>query len=282
VTTTPAPPSPAAFPGLLENHAALRSRFGIDTDEAGVARMLERFRRPEWVTGSISAVDAVFLHDVIQSVRPRRIVEVGVASGCSSAALLMGLADAGIPLLHDDGTAALHGFDRLDCCFFDRDRALAAGAFEMVPDLVCGLKLHPGETALDASRRFAGEPIAFAFIDADHRHPFPTADMLALAPVLARGAWVALHDINLVSVADAYEAETGETVDWRARGAEILFERWPFEKIACRAGHRNIGIVRLPADRPLAAADLRDAIDQTWEAEPPVEFRRLFETMIPS
>ncbi len=87
------------------------------------------------------------------------------------------------------------------------------------------------------------------------------------------------RDINLVAVAEAYEQRTGERVEWHHRGAQVLFETWPFRKMRGGGGAKNIGAIRLPTDRPLEAADLGDAIDHPWETEvPPGETARLLES----
>ena len=119
---------------------------------------------------------------------------------------------------------------------------------------------------------FRNEKFSFAFIDANHKHPAPTADLLWLLPALAPGAWVALHDINLPRVAEVYgEYHNGEKVPWADRGAKELFDGWPWEKISGRAiGSRivgsNIGAIRIPSD--VSVLDLRMIIESPWEMVP--------------
>jgi hypothetical protein len=104
--------------------------------------------------------------------------------------------------------------------------------------------------------QLAGLKAPFAFIDANHLHPWATVDLLGLLPALAPSAWVALHDVRLPFV-------PGRT-DTRGHGARHLFETWPGEK---RQGGTddNIGAIRLPDDlddiRAIAQASLR----QPWE-----------------
>ncbi|MEC9373250.1 MAG: hypothetical protein VYC34_05370, partial [Planctomycetota bacterium] len=71
-----------------------------------------------------------------------------------------------------------------------------------------------------------------------------------------------------------YEAATGEKVDWNAKGAQVLFEHWPFEKLRGGHGCANIGAIRLPEDRDLTLTDLAEIIDIEWEATPSDGVRR--------
>jgi hypothetical protein len=202
--------------------------------------------------------------------------------------LLMALADAGVALVDEKGEEALHSFELHPFCYFDRGRPVGGLVRELAPELSLGWNLHVRGTAREAGRMFAGRGIELAFIDADHRHPAPTADLLWLLPALAPGAWVILHDVDLPNVAAAHERRTGEKVDWHQRGAMELFAGWPWEKIrggtaAAKAeaqchgdiGATNIGAIRMPEDRVVSAADLRGIIEKAWEMEPGEEMRGL-------
>ena len=240
-----------ALADLERVHAHVRRRFGLpESDEAARRRIAGFYRPPAWVSGQISIHDAMFLYDITRAVRPRRVIEVGTASGASAAVLLLGMADTGQPLLDDRGEPAVHSFDLHPHCWFDRTREVGSAVREMTPELMGGLRVHPRGTAADAGRLLRGLGVELAFIDADHRHPSPAADLLLLLPALSRGAWVVLHDIALPEIADFEEARTGERFDSRYHGAKLLFDEWPWEKLAGgaiaegRFGARNIGAVR--------------------------------------
>lgn len=249
-------------------HCAVRSRFGAAPDDAAVRRVAEYYAPPAWAQGAIAIEDAMFLYDMVWCLRPRRVVEVGVASGVSGAMLLRALADSGVPLVDEAGSPALHSFDLHPFCFFDRARPVGGAAAEMAPGLARGLSLHIRKTAADAAEMFAAEPLSLAFIDADHRHPWPTADVLALLPALRPGAWVVLHDIELPEYARRHEGTHGSIVDWHQAGAQRLFDGWPFEKLRGVEGAFNIGAIRIPDDRPVTRADLQRVIDTPWETTP--------------
>lgn len=265
---------------LLRHRAtsdALRARFGLPAGDGAIARVAERvadrFWQPDWAGGCIGLVDAMFLYDLIAATRPARVIELGVASGASSALLLLAMHDAGVPPIALDGRASLRSFDLHRWCYFDRRRAVGSAVEELAPELAHGWELTTSATSADAARALAGAGAPLAFIDADHRHPWPAADVLTLQPALAPGAWIALHDIDLPAAAAREERRTGRRADWAQRGAKLLFDCWPFEKFAGVGEGSNIGAIRLPADRPATAADLGPMLNEAWECEPPAWVR---------
>ncbi len=243
----------------LGSHRLLHSRFGVVPDEAGAAALVSRLVTPLWVAGSVGIADAMMLYDAAYCLRPRLVAEIGTAAGVSACALLLGLSDAGVPLHRADGLSVLHTFDALERCYFDPSRPVGAAIGEMVADLAHGATVHAGRTAAQAGVTLPARSVELAFIDADHRHPMPTADLLALAPALAPGAWVALHDLAL-----------HESTGGREYGPAALFEAWPFEKVrGLRAsngkpGCANVGLIRVP-DRPLVASDVLGSLRRPWE-----------------
>jgi predicted O-methyltransferase YrrM len=269
----------AALTAQEPAQAHVRRRLGLPLrDEAALRRVAERYEPPAWAVGSISVHDAMFLYDMVRGVRARRVIEVGVAAGGSTAVLLTALADAGVPMVDGHGEPTLQSFDLHPWCYFDRSRPVGSAVLEMAPELAAGLRLRTRCTAADAGRMWASprEPAELAFIDADHRHPCATADLLALMPALAPGAWVVLHDIRLAEAARREEARNGTPVDWSGQhGAEWLFESWPHEKLTggtsgAGMGGTNIGAIRLPAPPRgrVTAADLRELISRPWETRP--------------
>lgn len=259
----------AAFRGVAD---ALRQ----PTSETLLEMLAEWYVPPAWATGCVAFGDAWFLAEMVRCVRPERVVEIGVASGASSAVLLAALhhvwGEAG---LTHEGRPRLESFDLMDRCYFAPSRSVGSAVPEMCPDLdhQRGWRLTTGATAVEAGRTLAGADLPLAFVDADHRHPWPVADILALRPALRPGAWIVLHDIDLPEVARRHTQCGGSEVDWGTPGVQMLFDAWPFEKIRGVGVCHNIGAVRLPVDRPLELRDLDAVLDQPWEVEPGPEVR---------
>jgi len=209
------------------------------------------YRPPTWVTGGLSAGDAEFLFDLVTQREPAHVLELGVAAGTSSAALLFALDQLPPP-------RRLYSVDVRATCYFDPSKALGAAVDEMYPTYATRWIRD-----FDADARKVGltMPLAsvdFAFIDANHHHPFPLLDVLHLAPVMRPGAWIALHDIELPRLYPQFQSH----------GPMWLFEVWPGEKLRGTGDAENIGAVQMPADLetlvPMACA----LLERKWEGQP--------------
>lgn len=261
-----------------QTHDAIRARFGRSAPPRALTAIARDYAMPEWSAGAVGVLDACFLYDLITAIRPTRLIEVGTASGGSTATILRALHEAAIPLTDDLGPV-VRSYDLHPYCFSDRTRPVGAAVGELVAHLAHGVRLTTG-TSLDAARDLAGYGAQLAFIDAEHRHPWPTIDLLAILPALAPGAWVVLHDIDLPAAAVRYERAHHTTVDWHHAGAQWLFEAWPYETLAGLGGARNIGALAMP-DHPTTRARLReqlaDAIARPCEIDPPPEAQALLD-----
>ena len=210
------------------------------------------FPPPKWVRGHISAGDAEALRQLVHDLQPERVLEIGVAAGISSAALLFALDE-----LSGVGRV-LHSVDAHDTCYYDPGILTGAAVFALQPQPHTRWILH---TPTDA-RRIGRESLLesstdLIFIDADHRHPWPLLDLLHLAPLARPQAWVALHDIALARIMPGCQEH----------GAEWLFTAWPGEKAAGTGAAENLGAVRLPADLGTLVRMARELLQLApWEA----------------
>ena len=109
----------------------------------------------------------------------------------------------------------------------------------MPAELIERVVFRAPATVADIRDDFAQDEIRFLFIDANHRHPWPTLDLLGALDYLAPGATVVLHDINLPVIHPEYS-------DW---GAKHLFDSLAVEKEAAQDGEDNIGAIRIPGER---------------------------------
>jgi hypothetical protein len=216
------------------------------------------YRRPKGGRGMITDEDARFLHDLILEVRPHVAVEIGVATGCSSVAILDAMGKC-----RDQGAAAnavwLHAFDITEHCYFDPSRPTGAAVAELIPKYIPRYRFTVGDVLM-AREQLTGLNAPFAFIDANHLHPWATVDLLGLLPVLAPGAWVAIHDIRLPLL----ERRLGRP----GHGPRHLFETWPGEKRQ-GGGEDNIGAIKLPMDSREIGAAVQAALRKPWEVALP-------------
>jgi predicted O-methyltransferase YrrM len=190
--------------------------------------------------GGIGSRDYFFLTCLVSILAPRRVVEIGTLTGFSTAIIA-----AAIHHQHPDHTGTtVDTIDSHTHCSIDESRLIGFEIPDLVPDLVSSVRVHTGresEVVREIGER--GE-FGLAFIDADHRHPWPLLDVLRLAPYLQGAAWILLHDIQLGTYGKI-ERDAGKQLEASTPyGAEWLFDAWPFRKI--RSFH--IGAIELPPD----------------------------------
>ena len=208
------------------------------------------YQPPGWVTGGLSTEDAEFLVELVLAEEPVHVLELGVAAGTSSAALLFALDQ-----LPED--RQLTSVDVRPTCYFDQARAVGAAVAEMYPGHATRWVLNTNADARRLRATVGPGTVDVALIDANHQHPWPLLDLLHLAPLLRQGAWVALHDIALPVLYPQFQSH----------GAMWLFEAWPGETWVS-LDSENIGAVRLPADLRTLVPMAQGLLARRWEQAP--------------
>lgn len=216
---------------------------------------LEDVRHP----GGISAHDYFFLTALVSILAPRRAIEIGTLTGFSAAIIA-----AAIHRQHgNSGEISVETIDACTQCIIDETRTVGFEIPALIPDLAATVRVHTGRESDFARELAAHDELGLAFIDADHRHPWPLLDVLQLAPYIQSGGWIVLHDIQLGThgqkLRDAGQPLGSET----PYGAEWLFDHWPFLKI--RSFH--IGAIELPSRKadliPFALSMMKQPFEVT-------------------
>jgi len=199
---------------------------------------LEETRHP----GGISGQDYFFLTALVSILAPRRAIEIGTLTGFSAAIIA-----AAIYRQHGSRDKILvETIDLSSQCIVEETRPTGFEIPRLIPDIASTVRVHTQRRSDFVRELGARGEFGLAFIDADHRHPWPLLDVIRLAPHVQSAGWIALHDIQLGTYGEAMrEADRSLKVE-TPYGAEWFFERWPFRKI--RSGH--IGAIELPA-RPV-------------------------------
>ncbi|MFL6519601.1 MAG: class I SAM-dependent methyltransferase [Chthoniobacterales bacterium] len=214
--------------------------------------------------GGIGSRDYFFLTCMVSILAPRRVIEIGTLTGFSTAIIAAAIDrqhGAGLPSGRNRIT--VDTIDSQTHCIIDESRPIGFEIPDLVSDLVSTIRIHTGRES-DVVREIAkpGE-FGLAFIDADHRHPWPLLDILRLAPYLQSQAWIVLHDIQLGTYGKAERDAAKQQETGTPYGAEWLFDRWPFRKI--RSFH--IGAIELPRDPstliPFALGLMKEAFEVT-------------------
>jgi hypothetical protein len=205
--------------------------------------------RPAWAQGTISDYDSRFLAGLVTFANATRVVEIGVASGWSSAVLLKALSSL-------SGDRALTGIDLSPEYYLDKSIPTGRAVSDTVPALAGNYRLLTGRLAFEVMPEVG--KVDFAFIDGHHMHPWATLDMLSVLPFIERGRWVAMHDLNLC---------TFERHKHMNRAPFYLFYMWPDQKLHSTQQPTMIGAViidRAPADY---LPTLLEILYTPWEVE---------------
>jgi len=212
-------------------------------------------RRPAWTVASISHYDAAFFAGLAMALKPKKIVEVGVASGWGSVIIMQALEAAGVEGYN------YFGVDIAERFFYDANYATGQAVEEVVPTLAPRYQLLTGRAIAEVAPEIGGN-IDLAFIDAHHMHPWATLDLLSLLPFLVPGSWVALHDLNLCRKTDQ---------EHRNRGPKYLFDAWDGDKAHSVETPTMAGAIRIGEKPEEHLPLLLDLLHTPWEL--PVEQR---------
>lgn len=214
-----------------------RSRAEIrPVDRKSLERLIAAARTS---SGAIGVADLLFLHALVTTLAPRRVVELGTLGGFSAAVL----AAAAAPQQPTADDVLVDTIDVNERCLTDKTKPVGFEIPCLVPELAARIRVHAAKDARHLDQIASKGELGFAFIDADHQHPRPTLDLLRVAPFMQPRGWVVLHDIELDRIISQMRAAGAESDYKPSRGAQWLFDAWPFPKI----GGGNIGALQLPA-----------------------------------
>ena len=249
----PSPPAPEATTDVR-----LRNRFGeAPVDRAGLDAM---YQPPAWATGYVSGADAAFLAHMVAAHRPRTVVELGVASGASSAVLLQALDQ-----LTGDGPRTLYSCDVRPTCYFNDAYATGQACIDMYPAPQALWHQAFTTDARKLAQVLPPEGVDLTFIDANHSHPWPLLDLLHATAFARPGSWVILHDIELPV----------QHPEHQVYGPRWLFQAWPFNKVKGLGPWTSIGAVQLPDDLALLTPLALALLERPWEQPPSAEHTAL-------
>ena len=134
-----------------------------------------------------------FLHGLLRFFRPKKILEVGVAAGGSSAVILNAIKD--IP------DAMLYSVDILPFHYMTHQKQTGYMVGELVPELKGKWYLRTGGIAAKFMDEI-GPDIDFCLLDTAHFNPGEFLDFLMVLPYLKKNAILVLHDTSLQTYED--------------------------------------------------------------------------------
>jgi Methyltransferase domain len=171
--------------------------------------------------GTLEPHEMAWLGAIIAERKPNIFLEIGVASGLTTA-IVRGFLSA-------IGSGRIIGVD-IDSKFY-ADQTKPVGYFvEQLADEHCTASVDlrfPATASSVPGLLQVGEKIDLALIDGDHQHPWPTLDLLALLPVMNEVcSGIFLHDINLYR--GFHQKETYSCPDLQTEiGPKFLIDQFP-------------------------------------------------------
>ncbi len=140
---------------------------------------------------AVDAHDLAFLNWALAAAKPGQVIEIGTASGLSAAAMALMLSAQG------QGQAQIWTADLRPRCYWDDNLPVGFVIADLPPERRAQIACETGVTALDAAARFDPATVGFAFVDANHQHPWPLIDTLCLLPLMIPGSLIVHHDLQL-------------------------------------------------------------------------------------
>lgn len=214
---------------------------------------IEALFRSVWRTGygSVAIDELSFLQNLIMRYRPRRFIEIGTASGLSTGFLARFMAE--------NGGEALVSIDHDDSFFGDPTKPNGFLVPELYPGGATSVELIKFCTALDLEH-VAGD-FDMAFVDANHQHPWPAFDTLALFTRMHGPKIVVHHDLRLFAKQDVMFGI----------GPKYLFDQFPdSHRILSEANGGNIFAVDLSMEQARFEALMADLLKLPWSLRGPL------------
>lgn len=210
---------------------------------AGEVEFLREVTRAgRYAFGMLPGPDALFVAAVTSILRPAAVLEIGTASGFSTAIIAKMVALRGAESHRERNGILVHTIDRKEHVEGNVNEPVGFGAAIVAPDVRSLIAVHTRKDSSFAPELFGAGELPFAFIDGNHQHPWPVHDVVQVAALMPPGNWIVMHDVNLPALMKAARA-AGHVVQFEPRfGPQHVFESWPGEKV--RAA--NIAALKLP------------------------------------
>ncbi len=203
----------------------------------------------------LSKIDMKFINGMIRKYKPKKILEVGVASGGSSAIILNAIQNI--------ENSHLYSIDKLNVAYNMRNKETGWIVKEKFSNLMNKWTLYTGGIASNFIEKIGGD-IDFVFLDTLHRAPGEWLDIIQIMPFLKKtNAIVMIHDLKYHIYKKGVFYSSNDHLFTYLKGEKIM-PKVP-EVIA------NIGAVLLDNDQEKHYFDYFFTLISTWESIPNIE-----------
>ena len=203
----------------------------------------------------LSTIDMKFINGMIRKYKPKKILEVGVASGGSSAIILNAIQNI--------ENSHLYSIDKMIKAYNRRNKGIGWIVKDNFKNLMKKWTLYTGGITSNFIEKIGGD-IDLVFIDTVHRAPGEWLDIIQIMPFLKKtNAIVMLHDIRFqFSYRKVFYSSN-----------DHLFTYLKGEKIMPKVPDviPNIGAVLLDNDQEKHYFDYFFALTSTWSYIPDIK-----------
>ncbi len=162
--------------------------------EAGIDKINSKIDNYSEVTKS----ERDFLYGLVRKVKPKKICEIGVSSGASSAIILDAIKDIESSHLYSVDLSRKYYRDVRNNLPQEEVRSVGFLVDEMFPELKTKWSLYTGNAiAFFIDEIGKDRDIDFVFLDAAHGLPGEILDFLVVLPYVAPSCIFVIHDINI-------------------------------------------------------------------------------------
>lgn len=198
-----------------------------------------------------------FIFRLLREIKPKKIVEIGVAHGGSSALILNAIKDI--------VGAKLYSLDKSKICYRNRNKTSGYIVNEKFPELINKWYLFLGGITAEFMETIS-DGIDLAFIDTMHITPGEMLDFLMVLPFLKNEAIIVLHDAFFLYAGRKVEKTKKHTSNNQilcyARGNLIL------PNYGDKVFFRNIGAIKLSPQQKQYYYQYFLALGIQWEYMP--------------
>ena len=215
--------------------------------------------------GSISATEAGFIQSVISAYKPKTFLEIGTASGISTGFIAK--------FMSQNEGERLISIDLEKRFYVDRRRPTGFLATKIHSGDMPEVDIVRGKDSTCVCEEYPEKKFDAAFIDANHQHPWPTLDMIAVLPAINSHAVVIHHDLALYR----------EQNPVYGIGPKYLYDQMPSTSRVVTSEHRrNIYYIKLGDSYSVLETPLVDSLYIPWRLRKPIPAETLsrFRTII--